>query len=592
MSQADKWTAKELERLEKRISNEYKKAADYLTDRWDKYINGYDDKQIHYKSLKERWVHEYEAMEKGLYGYERFSTVRERKQAFRAWEQAQLGRGKHWEDLKNQMVARLSESATIAEGYINGVLPGVYVKNCNEIASIARASAMEQGVAGISFELVDEHTVKRLMMGSREVRPYKPIDINLKNLGSWNFTKLQNALLQGILAGDGIEEIADRFQRVSNMNRSMAIRNARTATTGAQNAGKQDRFTDLSEQGVIMTKIWVATEDARTRFEHEMADGQEVDVDDNFEVGGEYLNYPGDPVGSPWNIENCRCTMRTGETRFKSILSDRAREIDTIEVWEPSENRSITPIDLKRAISGRSTSVEQEYKTADLLFRHMCNFKSIDNNVYKLDSHLLAENAKQLTLLESRFKAIEKANVNLIAENDTGSFALVRKNLCTPHIQTLVLDSGWYSDANAIIEDMLDRKKHNEVMPCLDEELVIYPLTHEYGHIIANMLYVGEFEKRTWTKENPYRFLLDKPSQSDSEVWYSNVIINCASRYKREIIEIAQQFDPEASVIEYMSEYGNADAEEFFAEAFANSQLSKPNIIGRAMRKWLERKGL
>lgn len=41
-----------------------------------------------------------------------------------------------------------------------------------------------------------------------------------------------------------------------------------------------------------------------------------------------------------------------------------------------------------------------------------------------------------------------------------------------------------------------------------------------------------------------------------------------------------------------LSMYGMTNKKEFFAEAFANSQLSKPNELGDAMNVWLERKGL
>ena len=38
------------------------------------------------------------------------------------------------------------------------------------------------------------------------------------------------------------------------------------------------------------------------------ADGQEVGIDEAFDVGGEALMYPADPAGSPGNIIRCRCT--------------------------------------------------------------------------------------------------------------------------------------------------------------------------------------------------------------------------------------------------------------------------------------------
>ena len=38
--------------------------------------------------------------------------------------------------------------------------------------------------------------------------------------------------------------------------------------------------------------------------------------------------------------------------------------------------------------------------------------------------------------------------------------------------------------------------------------------------------------------------------------------------------------------------YGKKNKSEFLAEVFANSQLSKPNELGKAMNIWLNEKGL
>jgi hypothetical protein len=38
-------------------------------------------------------------------------------------------------------------------------------------------------------------------------------------------------------------------------------------------------------------------------------DGQKVGINEMFIVGGENLEFPGDPFGSPGNVINCRCTL-------------------------------------------------------------------------------------------------------------------------------------------------------------------------------------------------------------------------------------------------------------------------------------------
>lgn len=110
---------------------------------------------------------------------------------------------------------------------------------------------------------------------------------------------------------------------------------ARTETTGAYNAGSVQAAHDEGA-GV---KIWLATGDARTRDEHLDASGQCVPVDDDFNVGGEQLAMPGDPVGPPELTINCRCTMV-----FASSCEEGARFDDAQEPIETErEDRGLAP---------------------------------------------------------------------------------------------------------------------------------------------------------------------------------------------------------------------------------------------------------
>lgn len=347
---AEKWTDKELARLEKRIDAQYKQAEKELTEKAQDYFEKYgarwqkehlamltsmEDKE----TIKEKWVNLY-GSEKGFESWYKTAdhaygkTAIQAKKKFQRWETAQLGRGQHWIDMRDQMAQRIAETAQIAEGYINDVLPGIYVANSNGVARLGMQAATEQGILGVKFDLVDEYTVRRLMVSSSEVRPYKKVVISMDETTKYSKNKLQNALLQGILQGDDIYDIATRFERAVGMSRNVAIRNARTAVTGARNAGKQDRYHDLANKGCEITKVWNDTHDAMPpeREDHWGASGQEVPYDEPFEVGGEELMFPGDPDGSPWNICNCRCAMHTGTIKFHSVLSDEARRKANIRV--------------------------------------------------------------------------------------------------------------------------------------------------------------------------------------------------------------------------------------------------------------------
>ena len=90
------------------------------------------------------------------------------------------------------------------------------------------------------------------------------------------------------------------------MSRDSAIRTARTAVTGAQNAGRMDSYAAAEKMGIKLKKVWLATLDARTRRSHAMLDGEQVAQDKKFSNG---CRFPGDPQGPPWDIYNCRCTL-------------------------------------------------------------------------------------------------------------------------------------------------------------------------------------------------------------------------------------------------------------------------------------------
>lgn len=119
-------------------------------------------------------------------------------------------------------------------------------------------------------------------------------------------SKLKNTLAEGVLEGESIDQLKKRvvvlFEEYYR-GRSKTI--SRTEVLSANNAGTNFGY---KQSGVVEKKEWLATRDGNTRDDHAEADGQVVKVDDSFDVGGEDLEYPGDPSGSPEQIINCRCT--------------------------------------------------------------------------------------------------------------------------------------------------------------------------------------------------------------------------------------------------------------------------------------------
>ena len=167
----------------------------------------------------------------------------------------------------------------------------------------------------ITFNLLDVHTVNRLVRNGDIKLPRKKLDVAKDE--RWNTKQMSSRLLQGILSGDSIPNIASRLLDVVNNNEASAIRNARTMVTGAENSGRLDSYNDLAEKGVIQRKVWIATYDDRTRESHAEINGEEVEIDKVFSNG---LMYPGDFEGDdvdPSEVWNCRCSMRDHIVGFR-----------------------------------------------------------------------------------------------------------------------------------------------------------------------------------------------------------------------------------------------------------------------------------
>lgn len=284
---AHRMTEKQLAELEKRIASIYKQAADELSDTVTAY----------FKQLEKRDAEMQDKLKAG--------TITEHQ--YKQWRLAQIGRGNRFIALRDKVAERYTNANEVAIAYINDATPGIYTLNRNY-----SAYTIEQVSSSADFTLFDERTVKRLAVEQPDLMPYYPKDRALKRGIDLAYGKQQITanVTSGILQGKGIGKISDDLQsRMQDMNRTSAIRTARTAVTGAQNAGRLDTYRAALDMGIKLKKRWLATLDKRTRHAHAMLDGQIVDVDKPFKVDGYELMYPGDSSAPGYLVYNCRCTQ-------------------------------------------------------------------------------------------------------------------------------------------------------------------------------------------------------------------------------------------------------------------------------------------
>ena len=297
---ANRLTDEKLEEMEKRLSAIYSRAEKEIGERWKEYLA---EAQSEIDELQKA----YEIAKKG-------GDAKEIRKAGKKLASAKRERtlmDKRFKDLTEATAAQLANVNKTALAYVNGQLPEVYSINYNAM------SQSVDGVGGYTFALVDADTVKNLATTDKSLLPYKQLDE--KTDIRWNVKKMNAEVLQGILQGEPMDKIASRLSKVTGMNETAAIRNARTMVTGAENKGRQDSYKRAEKDGIVIKREWIATNDSRTRHWHAELDGVEVDIDEPWENEFGKIMFPGDPSADPANTYNCRCAMAAKVIGFKKV---------------------------------------------------------------------------------------------------------------------------------------------------------------------------------------------------------------------------------------------------------------------------------
>ena len=288
---AHRLTDEKLEEMEKRLSAIYSRADKEITKKYNDLLQ-----KIAIEDRKKR-----ELVKSGKLS----------EDDYKKWRKKKLLYEKQAKERANEIAAELSRVNEMAMAYVNGKLPEIYGLNYNAIEKTI------EEIGGYSFTLVDADTVKNLALNDETLLPYKYVD-GKKDI-RWNTKKVNAEVLQGILQGESIPDIAKRLSHVTEMNKAAAIRNARTSVTSAECKGRQDSYIRATNDGIILEREWIATNDGRTRHSHRLLDGQIAEVYKPFKSELGDIMYPGDPEADPANVYNCRCTIAAKIIGFKKV---------------------------------------------------------------------------------------------------------------------------------------------------------------------------------------------------------------------------------------------------------------------------------
>ena len=227
---ADEETEKVLKEIENEISKEYAQAEKEVAKKLDDYLEKFRVKD----ELKRK------AVANGLIS----------EQEYKDWRIGQIMIGQRWTEMRNALAQDLTNADKIARSIAFEHMPYVYAINHDySTFLIEKASLLDT-----SYTLYDRHAMEQLVKDADTFIPAPgrkvKRDIKEGKALAWNNKLVQSAMMQSLLQGEAIPDIATRLAKsVGDSDRKAAIRNARTLTTGIENAGRVASYRRANDMG-------------------------------------------------------------------------------------------------------------------------------------------------------------------------------------------------------------------------------------------------------------------------------------------------------------------------------------------------------
>lgn len=371
--------------MEREIRKQYKQANKEITEKWNNYM--------------ERAGKRLESRQNALSVALRSGDKESIDKAKKSLEDAQRAVTFHdtkYKAMVEDTALRISKANQTALDYVNGKTPNIYANNFNQINGDAKK-------VGIKFTTINEDVVrKRIAEG--DIKLPKP-RVSVPKDVRWNTKKMNSAVLQGILQGESMNDIAKRLLPIVDSNASSAIRNARTLVTQAENSGRLDSYKALEEEGAVLKKVWMATPDDRTRESHLELDGQEQNIEDPFvDMDGNELMFPADPSADPSTVYNCRCTM---VTKIISVNGNAQEETEEDITEGNQQNKSEEQIidDLQNDME---TYIAGGFQIDDVFDKDELNYMAENSQKYNQPLYRVEKTEYTADLLDSDIKDVDE----------------------------------------------------------------------------------------------------------------------------------------------------------------------------------------
>lgn len=171
----------------------------------------------------------------------------------------------------------------------------------------------------------------------------------------------QKALPEWIIIARNIKiNLLDKSQARSELIASQVVGLTESWTRQEEGELIDESELEINNKSVEVLKTWVAILDNKTRTTHAEADFQQVNVSDDFFIGGNRAKFPRDPNLPAEESINCRCiadySNKFGKKSFEAKASETfkpteemAREAKKGLEWRKEYGRGGTAVGVKRA---------------------------------------------------------------------------------------------------------------------------------------------------------------------------------------------------------------------------------------------------
>ena len=299
-------TEAELKRLETKLKKTYKQASEEVQKKLDDYLK-------QFKIEEKEWR-------------QKLNDGDITKAKFQKWYSNKVMNAERWAAMRDTLAEDLTNVNVMANDLVRDSMLHTFAINHNY-----GTYEIENGLSiNTSYTLYDRDTVANLIKNDPDILKRPTLDKNLDL--RWNKKLFQSHITQGILQGESIDNLAKRVALgTTQQDMNASIRNARTATTCAQNAGRTQSYQRAVSLGIEVYQVWLAALDSRTRSSHRHMDGEKVKVVKGKQVKfSNGLRYPADPDGRAEEVWNCRCTLVTSfdENEDFTDIKERANKLD------------------------------------------------------------------------------------------------------------------------------------------------------------------------------------------------------------------------------------------------------------------------